>query len=458
MNSWLYLASNNYANATITYEIAKAGFIWRSFYKDRQPPGAIANVKKLAVGDTLYLGYRDQGIKKLLGRFRIGQPDKPLEASEVFCSAPEALIQRLQENGYGPDPILQQTVGIFVQEVEPVTGELLAIPHSRNAIVQLQANPIDVIVGEPPIFIASEAPAKPITGVTESDGVYVGIDVGGRIDKGFDLCVLTFSKGNLKNIEFKRCTYPCALPPTDVMRGLVAAGNFSELSRQTYESATKIADKLWSMIGNLILRGAFIDSPSGFSRNQAGHGRATEKVSYRGVTFQSTPSVIIRREHRGDWSWLVYGMVAYTALLYSGGNFSKEQWRDALTNGLYGSTRQLQALHVRECFPTATIAVLREDQERVTKAIIQQLLHIDKDRPEVKVVVDYLQKGVFAVKKRGPLYDSADALVAALSSLPYAAPEIYREVERMPQGNIRWRGNPGDDILEGRISVVEQKQ
>jgi hypothetical protein len=75
--------------------------------------------------------------------------------------------------------------------------------------------------------------------------------------------------------------------------------------------------------------------------------------------------------------------------------------------------------------------------------------------PEVAAVQAYLQQGVFAVKQQRPLYDRADALVAGLSSLPYALPQIYQEVERLPRTAIRWLGNPGDDILEGRIAVVE---
>jgi hypothetical protein len=146
-------------------------------------------------------------------------------------------------------------------------------------------------------------------------------------------------------------------------------------------------------------------------------------------------------------------MVAYMAFLHSGEKFSEDEWTRALQNGLYSPSRQLQTQNVRECFPTATVAVLREDQARYGR--VQRLLLAHQHLPEVAAVQAYLQQGVFAVKQQRPLYDRADALVAGLSSLPYALPQIYQEVERLPRTAIRWLGNPGDDILEGRIAVVE---
>lgn len=141
------------------------------------------------------------------------------------------------------------------------------------------------------------------------------------------------------------------------------------------------------------------------------------------------------------------------AFLHSGKEFSENEWTHALQHGLYMPTRQLNSQYVRECFPTATIAVLREDQARSER--VQRLLLAHQHLPEIAAVQAYLQQGVFAVKQRNALYDRADALVAGLSSLPYVLPQIYREVERLPRTAIRWHGNPGDDILEGRIAVVE---
>lgn len=449
MPTWLYLAGNRYASAQATYNLAQCGFIWRSYYANRQPAQAIPNVRNLAVGDTLYLGYRAHGQIQLLGRFRIGRPDNPLQESDVFCVAPPAIADQLQELHYVPDPILQQTVGIFVQEIEPFNETITASHERRLTIVSHPDDPFATAHA----FEPGQAPdAKPTT-ARESGGCYVGIDVGGRIDKGFDLCFLTFSEGKLLNIAFESCHYPCALPATADLRAIVAAGNFTRLADDTYEAARRIAAELWATISKRSPLGAFIDSPSGFSRNQWGHGRATEKVSYRGVSFQCTPSVAVNRQHGGDWNWLVYGMVAYMALLRSGDDFSRDEWRHALANGLYSPTRQLREIHVRECFPTATVAVLREVAARCGP--VQQLLAGHQAQEEVRMVQAYLQWGVSAVKRNSPLFDRADALVAGLSSLPCALPKLYNEVERTPQRQVRWFGNAGDDVLEGRIAVVE---
>ena len=453
MSSWLYLASNQYASAQATYNLAQSGFIWRSYYADRQPAQAIPHVGSLAVGDTLYLGYRQAGQIQLLGRFRIGHPDNPLTQSAVFCCAPPELTNQLQQHGYSPDPILGQHVGIFVQEIEPVDETIPPIPNNRLAIVPLTDDSVARPVASESVFQPSRAPIETPPAVSESEEVHVGIDVGGRIDKGFDLCFLTFSKGCLQGIAFEPCPYPCALPATAELRTTVAAGDFATLARLTYPAARGIAAELWARVRKWSPRGAFIDSPSGFSRNQHGHGRATEKVAYRGVWFQCTPSVAINRQHRGDWNWLVYGMVAYMAFIHSGDQFEETDWRHSLENGLYSQARGLQGRHLRECFPTATVAVLREDPARCDR--VQQLLEPHQHLQEVVAVQGYLQHGVFAVKQQHPLYDRADALVAGLSSLPVALPRVFREVERTPRGQVRWRGNDGDDMLEGRIAVVE---
>jgi hypothetical protein len=453
MANWLYLASDTYAAANATYELATNGFVWRTYYADRQPPQAIPHVADLAIGDTLYLGYRQPGQIHLLGRFRIGRPDIPLQQSPVFCTAPAALLNQLGLNNYGPDPILGQFVGIFVQEAEPINVTIPALSTNPLSIVPLAADPLGDPVSGPSEFPSIKAPTINLAVLTDLDHTYAGIDIGARLDKGYDLCFLGFVKGVLTSVTFEPCPYPRALPSTSQMRGIVAAGDFRHLACLTYNAAVEIAAELSRKLATRSPRGVFIDSPSGFSRNQRGHGRATEKVRYRNVRFQCTPSTAAKREHRGDWSWLVYGMVAYMAFLHRGQEFSKDAWSLALRNGLYCPTRKLHDRYLRECFPTATISVLREDQARCER--VQRLLHPHQDIPEIAVVLAYLNRGVSAVKQRSPLYDRADALVAGLSSLPYALPQICQEVERLPRTGIRWLGNPGDDLLEGRIVVVE---
>ena len=140
------------------------------------------------------------------------------------------------------------------------------IPNNRLSIVPIIADPTGEAVTTPAAFAPVQAPAITAASGTESEQVYVGIDVGGRIEKGFDLCFLAFAKAELISIEFEPCPYSHALPPTDQMRALVADGNFGQLGRLTYAAAIDIAAELWCKIAKHSLRGAFIDSPSGFSR------------------------------------------------------------------------------------------------------------------------------------------------------------------------------------------------
>jgi hypothetical protein len=469
METWLYAASDSYAGAEATLELARSGIIWRSYYADRQPRQSIPHVADLQVGDTIYLGYRQKGNVRLLGRMHIGQPDVPLNISPVFCEIPAPLVPEFQKHGYAADALLGRLVGIWVQDVELLDATIPS-QHSRLAIVRLKADPLgdpdteataSATLAEPSIPGSCPAPTGGLSPIAEpvgtdscvdQGGVYVGIDVGGRTDKGFDLCFLSFGSTGIREPEFESCPYPVALPPTDQLRQPTADGDLGKLADLTYPAAARIAATLWDRLCTRQVQGVYIDSPSGFSRNQTGHGRLTEKCRYRGVCFQCTPSIATNRVHRGDWNWLVYGMVGFAACLYRGRGFSSDEWEAVLQGGLYRSTRDLRRVTVRECFPTATVSVIRERQRA---GRVHQLLAAHANLPEVEAVIRYLQYGVAAVKRRRPLYDRADALVAALSSLARAFPQEFCEAERLPRHSVRWRGASGEDAREGRIAVVE---
>ena len=77
--------------------------------------------------------------------------------------------------------------------------------------------------------------------------------------------------------------------------------------------------------------------------------------------------------------------------------------------------------------------------------------------PEVATVEAYLEYGVREVKESKPLYDRADALVAALTGLPLAFPKQFSLSQSLP-GNATSRGwaggSPDAQGAEGAIGVV----
>jgi hypothetical protein len=228
----------------------------------------------------------------------------------------------------------------------------------------------------------------------------------------------------------------------------------SALALATYASASATVARLWCEVSKFGATGIHIDSPSAFSRNQSRHGRRCEKQSLTGVSFQSTPSIACGYEHGGDWGWLVYGMVAFATFIH-GGQLTQADWRAALEHGTFTrfQTARLQTAGIvlRECFPTATVSVLRT---RRRGAEIAAALALQSALPEVQAVLQYLAHGVQAVKRPGQaLFDRADALVAALGALPHVTGG-FREVPNWPDKRHSWTGSPGDDEIEGSFVCV----
>ncbi len=460
---WLYAASKALASEAETLSLAyESGFIWRSFYNESG--NRIACVKDISSGDDLILGYRDHGIVRLLARFRIGRPDKRIDESAAFGIVPPVWAKQFRDCGYSNDPKLKTLVGIFVEEVEPLSGHLayaknnslsrlepVAVVAARSA--RLSSRPLSSPVRPrlPPLGADNrldvEAPST-TTGPLR-DGIHVGIDVGGRPDKGFDLCITEWSGGLLADACWARVPHSTPLPSTSSLRAFVCDGELSALADATYTSAAATAADLWRELARHHPGGIYVDSPSAFSRNQLGHGRLCEKASITGVSFQSTPSLACGSEHGGDWGWLVYGMVAFAACLHCG-ELGEEEWMAVLENGTHARFNSPQFL-LRECFPTATISVLRAHNR---EADVSRALSRKADLPAVGAVLDYLERGVKAVKQpRKPLYDQADALVAALGALPHVA-EGFRELPNWPAASDRWQADPGDEDLEGTFICV----
>jgi hypothetical protein len=346
-------------------------------------------------------------------------------------------------------------IGLFVAEVEPIDGVLDV--SSRLTIIELQDDDAHLrtasIAPEPQLAVADSFKlvkdrARPIA--TEGDFIAVGIDVGGRPHKGYDLCRLVWVNGRIADMEFASRPHDRPLPPTAGVRARVAAGEMERVAEGTWSAASATAQALWETVERFagqVPDAIFIDSPSGFARNRLGHGRLTEKQHIVGVSFQSTPSLCCGREHGADWGWLVYGMVAFAACLHRG-DFTLEEWVAALRHGLHEPTRA-SAFTIRECFPTATISTMRGQR---TAPRVKQLLA--EGSLESQIVQQYLDAGVSAVKGPQPVFDRADALVAALSSLPYVRPEFEEQSSWPSELSVRWQ--PSEDnahLLEGVIAL-----
>ena len=465
MTRWLYAASKALASEGNTLSLAcESGFIWRSFYNAKGAP--IACVKDVRPGDEMVLGYRSEGSVRLIGRFRVGQPDKPISASPAFGEIPAIWVDEFRRQGYTDDPKLGALVGIFVEECEPVTGTLPYRNQNSLSRIASNAQPSAVSPGRGPAPIVRNVrllpppapPARPVAVAAERpqnagtrDGVHVGIDVGGRREKGFDLCITEWAGGTLRTVSWKRLPHRTPLPPTSALRAFVCSGDLEGIAAATEISASATAAAIWSEIREMGAVGVHIDSPSAFSRNRLGHGRLCEKRSLTGVSFQSTPSVACGKEHGGDWGWLLYGMIAFSACLHRG-QLTKADWATDLKRGTF--TRfDASGLALRECFPTATISVLRSQKR---EADIERLLGRLTILPELQAVLEYLRYGVKGVKRPGSgLYDRADAFVAALGALPHVV-QGFREMPNWATSGNTWNGAPGDEQLEGSFICFER--
>jgi hypothetical protein len=466
MTTWLYAASKARASEHETLSLAyDSGFIWRSFYKRSGIP--IACVKDIQPGDDLILGYRHGGAVRLLARFRVGRPDQPIVASHSFGKIPAVWVDRFREQGYADDPRLGALVGIFVEEGEPLSGELSY--ENQNALSRLSSDALALVrlPGVNPFPKAATASAlrpqtphndqaafpaqRRATASATRDGVHVGIDVGGRWEKGFDLCVTQWVGGLLTAVWWKHLPHATPLPPTSSLRALVRGGDLAALAAMTQASASTTAAALWRELEPLSAAGIHVDSPSAFSRNRFGHGRLCEKRSLTGVSFQSTPSIACGSDHGGEWGWLVYGMVAFAACLHRG-QLTDAAWNVALESGTFARSDS-SGIALRECFPTATISVLRA---RKRETDVARSLDPQVELPEVQAVLQYLKHGVKEVKRpRDPLFDRADALVAALGALPHVT-EGFREAPYWSaEHGRRWNGPPGAEQVEGAFVCVE---
>ena len=143
-------------------------------------------------------------------------------------------------------------------------------------------------------------------------------------------------------------------------------------------------------------------------------------------------------------------MIAFSACLHRG-NLSSENWARDLSIGTCSRFDSTETI-LRECFPTATISVLRG---RSGSPDIEQALAGVAALPEVAAVIAYLKYGVAAVKRATQsVYDRADALVAALGALPHVSSKFH-ETAHCGQHGKNWSGTTIDEQIEGTFVCVE---
>ena len=274
------------------------------------------------------------------------------------------------------------------------------------------------------------------------------------------ICVLHWGKGGIQRIASASLRYAEQLPDTDVLNEFLRRGDVAGLAAATFMSARANSARLRQQLDGYrsdgcVIRGIFIDSPSAFSRNTLGHGRLCERVGFPKVTFQMTPSVACGKVHNNQWNWLLYGMQAFFGALVE--RPTAADWTDALTNGLQSRMLAQQSPIVRECFPTLTVEALRQTKLAATVIKLLNGNPAGAIAPEVATVEAYLEYGVQKVKESKPLYDRADALVAALTGLPLAFPKQFSLSQNL-LGNATLRGwaggGTGAQHAEGAISVV----
>ena len=274
---------------------------------------------------------------------------------------------------------------------------------------------------------------------------------------GVQMGLLPIVEGTLLRPTFVRLTCRIPFPDLPVLRPVLARGDLHALAQLTLAPARNFAEFLWSKAGPLSPDATVNDSPSAFSLNIRGHGRRGERLGYPETSLQMTPSLRCGSPHEGSgWGFIPVGIAVFMACLTRGGNFSAADWEDALTSGLHVRLAASQSPIVREGCPSAQIGEWRSSG-RAHDLI--SLLRPVASEPAISIVIQYLQQGVRAVKRRGPLFDSADTVVAALSALPHTAiSPTFREWLAWPfpaQRRVKWASRtPQAELTEGTFVLA----
>ncbi len=274
--------------------------------------------------------------------------------------------------------------------------------------------------------------------------ISVGIDIAGGPGKSLTLAVVRWGDTPIHVSHVCWGALPLGRPnscyPLFNFAQIAAAcvqGNISQISQISYPIAHFVNGGLSAQISSLGIDNpsvemdsrlvVAIDSPSGFSRNTRGHGRATEKVgrhfgligAYQPI-FQMSPSVACNRIHGSQWAWMLFGMATFYAFACRF-NPSQPTWRDFLVNGFASIPGGLGG-NLIEVFPRATIQYARTSGSALTgtmnnlRAVIGRLQNASPERARIR---QSLRTGEVTGS------DRADALVAALTTVGKIYPQVF---------------------------------
>ncbi len=282
--------------------------------------------------------------------------------------------------------------------------------------------------------------AHPRTQKDYHEMVSLGIDIAGAANRHFDLALVEWGESFNSNsnvfwhrmpLGVKNVDYPSY--DKEAIREATASGNLEEISHLSFTIIDHLSERLSKSLHKLNIKCnnidiIAIDSPSGFSRNYIGHGRATEKVWGRfvinmdynkfGVNFQMSPSIKCGRERGNDWFWIIFGMAAFHLL---DNNFTSniDLWFNFLRDGIINRDR------IIEIFPRVSIQYLRIQHNITIEAIQKVVNNIQNTNNESILIKRALNDG----QRTGN--DRADALIAALTTLPFVFPGYFESIPLM---------------------------
>jgi hypothetical protein len=284
----------------------------------------------------------------------------------------------------------------------------------------------------------------------------LGIDIAGAPGRQFDLALINWENSEVFWERMPLGTRGKDYPTYDFnqIRIATADGDIEKIAELSYNIVRHVGERLRNSFNNfnIILEDIdiiAIDSPSGFSRNTIGHGRATEKVwryflptdRRRGfiVNFQMSPSISCGRERGNHWSWIIFGMGAFHTI-DNNFQFDKKTWLNFIQNGIRNKEK------VIEIFPRVTIQSIRMQGNDTITILIKILNNLRNSHIENGLIKIALYNG----KRTGN--DRADSLIAALTTLPFVYPDRFRSIT-LKNANPR-NYNPINSIPWDREGVI----